>query len=173
MLGPLEGDQEQRSLVVQNLPQKVTKQEITIHFQKIKNGGGDVDKVTMIGENIAVVTFDEREGKYDWFNLSYFILNSYKILSHAKKDTAYLRSKSHCVFGVIQRVVSTWFSHHYNYLRAATEMAPKLFTYITLEMVPNLSANILIFLHRIKIFFQLWQLKEENEELPNFVPQLI
>ena len=50
-----------RSVVVSNFPPDVGEDELTIHFQKPKNGGGDVDKVVVDG-NVAFVIFDSPEG---------------------------------------------------------------------------------------------------------------
>ena len=50
-----------RTVVVSNFPAGVGEDELTIHFQKEKNGGGDVDKVVMDG-SVAFVIFDFPEG---------------------------------------------------------------------------------------------------------------
>ena len=56
-------DQAERSLVVRNLPPGTDEQKVTIHFQKKRHGGGDVENVTMMEQDAAVVTFDECESK--------------------------------------------------------------------------------------------------------------
>ena len=58
-----------RTVVVTNFPADVEEDELTIHFQKEKNGGGDVDEVVVDG-NIAFVIFDSPEG---WRVLQYLI----------------------------------------------------------------------------------------------------
>ena len=52
-----------RTVVVLNLPSNIDEDELTIHFQKAKYGGGDVDEVKF-GEDgtLAFVTFYEFEG---------------------------------------------------------------------------------------------------------------
>ena len=57
------------TIVVSNFPEDVGEDELTIHFQKEKNGGGDVDEVVVDG-NIAFVIFDLPEG---WRVLQYLI----------------------------------------------------------------------------------------------------
>jgi hypothetical protein len=55
-----------RTIVVLNFPSNVGEDELTIHFQKERNDGGDVDDVVLDG-SVAFVTFDMSEG------LEYFI----------------------------------------------------------------------------------------------------
>ena len=43
-----------RTVVVSNFPADTSEEELTIHFQKEKNGGGDVEEVVVDG-NIAFV----------------------------------------------------------------------------------------------------------------------
>ena len=50
-----------RTVVVSNFPANVGEDELTIHFQKEKNGGGDVDEVVVDG-CVAFVVFDFPEG---------------------------------------------------------------------------------------------------------------
>ena len=47
----------ERTVVVLNFPSNVGEDELTIHFQKAKNGGSDVDDVVIHG-SVAFVTFD-------------------------------------------------------------------------------------------------------------------
>ena len=51
----------ERTVVVLNFPSNVGEDELTIHFQKAKHGGGDVDDV-VINESVAFITFDMPEG---------------------------------------------------------------------------------------------------------------
>ena len=50
-----------RTIVVQNVPSCISDEDLTIHFQKAKYGGGDVDKVARDG-SIVFVAFDSAEG---------------------------------------------------------------------------------------------------------------
>jgi hypothetical protein len=50
-----------RTVVVLNVPSNVGEDELTIHFQKERNGGGDVDDVVLDG-SVAFVTFDMSKG---------------------------------------------------------------------------------------------------------------
>jgi hypothetical protein len=50
-----------RTVVVLNSPSNVGEDELTIHFQKESNGGGDVDDV-VVDASVAFVTFDMSEG---------------------------------------------------------------------------------------------------------------
>ena len=50
-----------RTVVVLNFPSNVGEDELTIHFQKESNGGGDVDDV-VVDASVAFVTFDMSEG---------------------------------------------------------------------------------------------------------------
>jgi hypothetical protein len=56
-----------RTVVVLNFPSNVGEDELTIHFQKERNGGGDVEDVVLDG-SVAFVTFDMQEG------LNYFFI---------------------------------------------------------------------------------------------------
>ena len=49
---------------VSNLPPDATKEEITIHFQKRKHGGGDVKSVRLTKDGVAHVTFEREESKW-------------------------------------------------------------------------------------------------------------
>ena len=51
----------ERTVAVLNFPSHVGEDELTIHFQKAKNGGGDVDDVVIHG-SVAFVVFDVPEG---------------------------------------------------------------------------------------------------------------
>ena len=52
-----------RTVVVYDLPSGIQEDELIIHFQKAKHGGGDVDEV-QFGEDgtVAFVIFDAPEG---------------------------------------------------------------------------------------------------------------
>ena len=52
-----------KSVLVKNLSPKSTEKEVIIHFQKRRNGGGEVDCVRILREGTAVVTFEKIEGR--------------------------------------------------------------------------------------------------------------
>ena len=60
----------ERTVVVQNFPSNVGEDELTIHFQKEKHGGGDVDEVEIDG-SVAFVTFDMPGGLWDFILCMY------------------------------------------------------------------------------------------------------
>jgi hypothetical protein len=51
-----------RTVVVLNVPSNVGEDELTTHFQKERNGGGDVDDVVLHISSVAFVTFDIHAG---------------------------------------------------------------------------------------------------------------
>ena len=53
---------EVRTVLVSDLPEEVTENNVCIHFQKKKNGGGEVEKVEMLGGGKARIIFEESEG---------------------------------------------------------------------------------------------------------------
>ena len=61
----------ERTIVVWNFPEDVGEDELTIHFQKKKNGGGDVDEVVVDG-TVAFVIFDFPEGQSALYYLNCF-----------------------------------------------------------------------------------------------------
>ena len=54
--------EKQRTIVVSNVPESVSESAIQIHFQKKKNGGGDIEKVVVLPDNKALVVFENDEG---------------------------------------------------------------------------------------------------------------
>lgn len=50
------------SVIVRNLSPSTREETIIIHFQKQRNGGGEVDGVRLLSEGVAVVTFEKPEG---------------------------------------------------------------------------------------------------------------
>jgi hypothetical protein len=50
------------SVIVKNLSPATREETIIIHFQKKKNGGGEVERVRLLSEGVAVVTFEKSEG---------------------------------------------------------------------------------------------------------------
>ena len=55
------------SVIVRNLSTATTEETIIIHFQKRKNGGGEVESVRLLSEGVALVTFETSQG---WWNLT-------------------------------------------------------------------------------------------------------
>ena len=55
-------DQAARSVVVQDIPQDTAADSIVIHFQRQKNGGGEIDHVHIPEKGTAVITFESSEG---------------------------------------------------------------------------------------------------------------
>ena len=52
----------ERTVVVLNVPLNLSDDDLTIHFQAAKHGGGDVDEIIVGDGNVAFVTFDSAEG---------------------------------------------------------------------------------------------------------------
>lgn len=50
-----------RRVLVKDLSPRSKEADVIIHFQRKRNGGGEVDSVRMLGEGVAVVTFEKRE----------------------------------------------------------------------------------------------------------------
>ena len=57
------GEKESRTVTVSGLPEGSTENSVHIHFQKRKNGGGEVEEVEMLGEGKAMVTFEDPRGR--------------------------------------------------------------------------------------------------------------
>lgn len=55
-------DTASNSVIVKNLSPATSKETIIIHFQKRRNGGGEVDSVRLLSEGVAVVTFETYAG---------------------------------------------------------------------------------------------------------------
>ena len=53
-----------KTIVVSNIPTGLCEDEIIIHFQSSKHGGGDVEDVVVLPDgHEALVTFEELNGK--------------------------------------------------------------------------------------------------------------
>ena len=61
-----------RSVLIHGIPAQVGDEDIIIHFQKGKNGGGEIDHVRIAGDGKAVITFNSCEG-LDLFYLYIYI----------------------------------------------------------------------------------------------------
>lgn len=56
-------DLDARRVLVKDLSPRSKETDVIVHFQRKRNGGGEVDGVRMLGDGVAVVTFEKREGK--------------------------------------------------------------------------------------------------------------
>ena len=56
--------EKESTVMVSGLPEGSTENSVHIHFQKRKNGGGDIQKVEMLGEGKARVTFQNPQGRF-------------------------------------------------------------------------------------------------------------
>ena len=61
-LGHLSVENLARTVVISNIPQEITEDEIHIYFQRSKHGGGEVDDIWMVKEGEAVIVFENPEG---------------------------------------------------------------------------------------------------------------
>ena len=64
--------EKESTVIVSGLPKGSTENSVHIHFQKRKHGGGDIEKVEMLGEGKARVTFEDPEGRF--YCISYLLL---------------------------------------------------------------------------------------------------
>ena len=56
------------SIYVTGFPATTKSEDLIIHFQRKKNGGGDIGSITISKPGAAVITFDSPEGKMSiWF----------------------------------------------------------------------------------------------------------
>ena len=55
-------EKEARTISVSGLPEEVTEKGLLIHFQKKKNGGGDIEETTLLPGGKALVVFEDPEG---------------------------------------------------------------------------------------------------------------
>lgn len=53
-----------RSISVSGFPKETTANELVIHFQKEKHGGGDIECIHITDKGVAVIVFDEPTGIY-------------------------------------------------------------------------------------------------------------
>lgn len=60
----VEEERAARSVVVSNISPQTTKEGVMIHFQRQKNGGGEIDDIHIPEEGTAVITFEKMEGLY-------------------------------------------------------------------------------------------------------------
>lgn len=65
-----------RSVFVTGFRAHTTPEDLIIHFQRRKNGGGDIEKIILSKKGTAVITFDSPEGERNNELLLYVELNS-------------------------------------------------------------------------------------------------
>ena len=53
-----------RSISVSGFPKETKANELVIHFQKRKHGGGDIECIHITDKGVAVIVFDEPTGSY-------------------------------------------------------------------------------------------------------------
>ena len=58
-----------KSIIVKNASSETKKEDLIIHFQRKRNGGGEVECVYMLSEGAAVVTFEKSEGQWQFGDL--------------------------------------------------------------------------------------------------------
>ena len=56
------GDVVGRKILVSGLPVGTTENSVHIHFQKKKNGGGEVERIILLNEGKALVLFEDPKG---------------------------------------------------------------------------------------------------------------
>ena len=54
---------ETRTISVSGLPEGSTENSVYIHFQKKKNGGGEIEKVELQEQGKAIVVFEDPQGR--------------------------------------------------------------------------------------------------------------
>ena len=52
-----------RSVYVTGYKPTTKSDDLIIHFQRTRNGGGDIDSIVISKRGVAVITFDDPEGK--------------------------------------------------------------------------------------------------------------
>ena len=52
-----------RKVLVSGLSEGITENAVKIHFQKKRNGGGDVEKVNLLKDGFAEIVFEKAEGE--------------------------------------------------------------------------------------------------------------
>lgn len=52
-----------RSVSVIGIPEGTSAIDLVVHFQRRKNGGGDIEEIVMNKKGSTVITFDKAEGK--------------------------------------------------------------------------------------------------------------
>lgn len=58
----LEDEQAARSILISNVSPQTTIEDLTIHFQRRKSGGGEIESIHIPKNGTAVITFEKSEG---------------------------------------------------------------------------------------------------------------
>ena len=53
---------ETKAISVSGLPEGSTESSVQIHFQKRKNGGGEIEKLELSGQGKAIIVFEDPQG---------------------------------------------------------------------------------------------------------------
>ena len=56
-----------RSIVVRGFQASATPEDLIVHFQRKKNGGGDIESIAVSKRGIAVITFARPEGEIGYY----------------------------------------------------------------------------------------------------------
>ena len=59
----IDRSQVSRSVYVTGYKPTTKSEDLIIHFQRTRNGGGDIDSIVISKRGVAVITFDDPEGK--------------------------------------------------------------------------------------------------------------
>ena len=68
------GEKASTTVEISGLPVGCTKNSVLIHFQKRKNGGGEVEKVEMLGQGNARVIFEDPQGRFPMKWLAWILI---------------------------------------------------------------------------------------------------
>ena len=68
------GEKESTTVEVSGLPVGCTKSSVLIHFQKRKNGGGEVEKAEMLRQGKARVIFQDPRGRFPMVWLAWILI---------------------------------------------------------------------------------------------------
>ena len=56
------GGKEARTIMVFGLPEDATEKGLYIHFQRKKNGGGEIEEITLLPGEKALIVFEDPKG---------------------------------------------------------------------------------------------------------------
>lgn len=87
---------EESRVLVGDLPEGITQNEIHIHFQRKKNRGGEIKEVKLLSESEALVVFKDPKGM---FHVILFpVLNFLDVLRHNYDVSIYIPALFICLF---------------------------------------------------------------------------
>ena len=66
-----------RSICVAGFPTGTKSEDLIIHFQRKKNGGGDIESITINKRGTAVITFDNPDGEISCRLLCFWLTGRY------------------------------------------------------------------------------------------------